>query len=180
MMRVVLCTPGWILTDVLQAGPFQGCTAPQVEMDDKRTIVLQNLLHCAVWYPVFFHREVDLTGTHTEEKWCTCFKYDFIHCCEFNTRRCLSVQTSLHKVPDWIIVFHVQHTSAQFSQSRRSKYLKICGENNSFDHWKWKHLYSLCVFWSVLKITLYALYKLICWWNTLFAGCHINMKKRGK
>lgn len=62
-MDEMILSVNTILTDVLQAGPFQRCTAPQVEMDHKRTIVLQNLLHCAVCYPVFFHREVDLTET---------------------------------------------------------------------------------------------------------------------
>lgn len=53
-----------ILTDTFQAGPLEGRAATQVEMDDKWAVVLQNLLHCAICYPVFLHREVDLTGTH--------------------------------------------------------------------------------------------------------------------
>lgn len=149
-------------------------------MDHKWAIVLQNLLHCAVCYPVFLHREVDLTGTHVKENVCSCFKYNFKHCYELNTRSNLSVQTWLHNVPDWMIAFHVQHTSAQFSQSRSSKYLKICRENNSKTYLiiqkRWKHLNFLSIyFFSCFSHLMHCSIKFLSWGINMQKGRFINV-----
>lgn len=68
-------------------------------------------------------------GGHIREHLDSCFKSNFKHYYESNTRIKLSVQTWLHKLPDWMTAFHVQHTWAQFNQSRNSKYWKICRGN---------------------------------------------------
>lgn len=104
---------------------LQRYASPQVEMDHKQAIVLQNLLH----YAVFLHREVDLTGTQIKENVCSYFQCNLKHRCE-EIREAVS-QNRPDSEPDWMLAFHVKHTSAQFSQSHTSRYLKICRENNS-------------------------------------------------
>lgn len=100
------------------------------------------------------HREVDLPGMHIKENVCSYFQYNPKHCYGRNTRSSVSEQTWLHNEPDWMIAFHVQHTSAQCSLSRISRYLKICIENN-------RHIWSLKIKTSeftFLVITLYAFF----------------------
>lgn len=46
-------------------------------MDHKHAIFLQGLLHCAICYPVFLYREINLTETQKREY--SSLKDDFKH-----------------------------------------------------------------------------------------------------